>query len=128
MPLSEMAGLFSSLHIGVAPGLIRVKTDPSDRTYLRLIVGSQDPSTTNELKEYVKEQLIDIRSLTPVHSVAPTPASGMPALMGLTAVLMGLILYFSRIHFPQFGIALADITLGPPWPHSEFIHLGRSHD
>ncbi|KAG0560112.1 hypothetical protein KC19_10G155200 [Ceratodon purpureus] len=72
IPLAEMAALFNSLHIGVAPGLdpnvnnivcastfysesaqatlclIRVETDPSDRTQLRLTVGSPDPTTTYE--------------------------------------------------------------------------------
>jgi hypothetical protein len=49
------------------------------------------PDGLCRLKEYIKEQLIDIRPMTPVHPVAPTPAPGMPALTGPAAVLAGLI-------------------------------------
>lgn len=49
------------------------------------------PDGLCRLKEYIKEQLIDIRPMTPVHPVAPTPAPGMPALTGPAAVLEGLI-------------------------------------
>ncbi|ONL92820.1 AP-2 complex subunit alpha-2 [Zea mays] len=72
MPLSEMANLFMSLHLAVAPGLdnnpnnlvacttffseatramlclIRVETDPQDRTQLRLTVASGDQYLTFE--------------------------------------------------------------------------------
>jgi AP-2 complex subunit alpha len=116
MPLPEMAALFNSLHIGVAPGLdpnvnnivcastfysesaqatlclIRVETDPSDRTQLRLTVGSADPTTTYELKEYIKEQLIDVRALAPAPSAVHAPApSAVHGLTGPAAVLAGLI-------------------------------------
>jgi AP-2 complex subunit alpha len=111
MPVSDMGDLFNSLHIGVAPGLdpnvnnivaattffsqagatlclVRVETDPSDRTQMRLTVASQDPNVTYEVKEFIKEQVIDIPfARTP----APTPS---PAVMGLTgpaAALAGLI-------------------------------------
>lgn len=43
------------------------------------------------LKEFIKEQLIHVRSPTPVHAVAPTPAPVMPVLTGPAAVLAGLI-------------------------------------
>ncbi|KAL1557664.1 AP-2 complex subunit alpha-1-like [Salvia divinorum] len=93
MLLAEMANLFSSLHLTVCPGLdpnannlvvsttfysestramlclIRIETDPADRTQLRMTVASGDPALTFELKEFIKEQLISI----PVPSRAPTP-------------------------------------------------------
>ncbi|XP_047981291.1 AP-2 complex subunit alpha-1-like [Salvia hispanica] len=93
MLLAEMANLFSSLHLTVCPGLdpnannlvvsttfysestramlclIRIETDPADRTQLRMTVASGDPTLTFELKEFVKEQLISI----PVPSGAPAP-------------------------------------------------------
>jgi AP-2 complex subunit alpha len=74
MPLPEMANLFMSLHLAVAPGLdnnpnnlvacttffseatramlclIRVETDPQDRTQLRLTVASGDQYLTFEYK------------------------------------------------------------------------------
>jgi len=113
MPLSEMSELFISLHIGVAPGLdpnvnnivaattfysgtaatlclVRVETDPSDRTQMRLTVASEDANTTYELKEFIKEQLMDVPSLT---QPAPIPTAS-PAATGLTgpaAALAGLI-------------------------------------
>ncbi|KAF3794602.1 ALPHA-ADR AP-2 complex subunit alpha-1 [Nymphaea thermarum] len=73
MLLPEMANLFSSFHVVVCPGLdpnpnnlvacttffseatramlclIRVETDPSDRTQLRMTVASGDPALTFEL-------------------------------------------------------------------------------
>jgi AP-2 complex subunit alpha len=68
--------------------LVRVETDPSDRTQMRLTVASQDPNVTYEVKEFIKEQVIDIPfARTP----APIPS---PAVMGLTgpaAALAGLI-------------------------------------
>ncbi|KAJ4979568.1 hypothetical protein NE237_010348 [Protea cynaroides] len=94
LSLPEMANLFNSFHLIVAPGLdpnpnnlaasttfysestramlclIRVETDPSDRTQLRMTVASGDPTLTFELKEFIKEQLISIPTPTPV----PAPA------------------------------------------------------
>ncbi|XP_020093761.1 AP-2 complex subunit alpha-2-like [Ananas comosus] len=94
MSLAEMANLFASLHLAVTPGLdtnpnnlvasttfcsesthamlclIRVETDPSDRTQLRITLASGDPSLTFELKELVKEYLINI----PLTAPAPAPA------------------------------------------------------
>jgi len=100
MPLPEMANLFTSLHLAVAPGLdnnpnnmvacttffseatramlclIRVETDPQDRTQLRLTVASGDQYLTFELKEFIKEHLIDI----PRTQAAPPPAAVQPQL------------------------------------------------
>eukprot|EP00249_Psilotum_nudum_P016111 c25662_g1_i1 orf=510-3545(-) len=110
LPLSEMANLFLKLHIYVAAGLdpnpnnivasttffsevtgptaclVRVETDPSDRTQLRLTVASPDPSTTLELKEYIKEQLLDIPSMP-----QPPPLPASSGLVGPAAALAGLI-------------------------------------
>ncbi|KAL3622861.1 hypothetical protein CASFOL_033469 [Castilleja foliolosa] len=98
MLLAEMANLFNSLHLIVCPGLdpnannlvasttfysestramlclIRVETDPADRTQLRMTIASGDPTLTFELKEFVKEQLVSI----PVSSRAPAPGPPMP--------------------------------------------------
>ncbi|KAL6660266.1 hypothetical protein ACP70R_002388 [Stipagrostis hirtigluma subsp. patula] len=100
MPLAEMANLFVSLHLAVTPGLdnnpnnlvacttffseatramlclIRVETDPQDRTQLRLTVASGDQNLTFELKEFIKEHLIDI----PRTRVAPPAAPVQPQL------------------------------------------------
>ncbi|KAH6793588.1 Adaptor protein complex AP-2 [Perilla frutescens var. hirtella] len=91
MLLAEMANLFNSLHLVVCPGLdpnpnnlvasttfysestramlclMRIETDPADRTQLRMTIASGDPTLTFELKEFIKEQLISI----PVPSRAP---------------------------------------------------------
>ncbi|XP_024401232.1 AP-2 complex subunit alpha-2 isoform X2 [Physcomitrium patens] len=115
MPLIEMANLFNSLHIGVATGLdpnennivsattfysesaqatlclIRVETDPSDRTQLRLTVGSQDLTTTYELMEYIKQQLIDTPPPTMVSPNVPTTIPTNSELTGPAALLNGLI-------------------------------------
>ncbi|KAH9571656.1 hypothetical protein CY35_02G105700 [Sphagnum magellanicum] len=113
MPVSDMGDLFNSLHIGVAPGLdpnvnnivaattfysqagatlclVRVETDPSDRTQMRLTVASQDPNATYELKEFIKEQVIDI-PLAPVPAPAPAPSPAAWGLTGPAAALVGLI-------------------------------------
>ncbi|KAF7121144.1 hypothetical protein RHSIM_Rhsim13G0104500 [Rhododendron simsii] len=92
--LVEMANLFNSFRLIVCPGLdpnannlvasttfysestramlclIRVETDPADRTQLRMTVASGDPTLTYEFKEFVKEQLVSI----PMISGAPSPA------------------------------------------------------
>lgn len=109
LPIFEMSGLFNSIHITVAPGLdpnpnnivagtvfssetrktlclVRVETDPSDRTQLRLTVASSDAVVSLELKELIKEELLDDSSAQPM--LAPTPtASG---LTGPAAALAGL--------------------------------------
>ncbi|XP_078160868.1 AP-2 complex subunit alpha-1-like [Carex rostrata] len=102
MTLPEMANLFMSLHLAVTPGLdtnpnnlvacgtfysestrallclVRVETDPSDRTQLRMTLASGDPALTFELKEFIKEHLINIplamQSSSPVaRPVGPAP-------------------------------------------------------
>ncbi|BBN03404.1 AP-2 complex subunit alpha [Marchantia polymorpha subsp. ruderalis] len=115
LPLPEMADLFTSLHVGVAPGLdpnpnnivaaatfysetggatlclIRVETDPADRTQVRITVATPDPTTSFEFKEFIKEQLIEIPYAA---APPPPPPAPSPASMGLTgpaAVLAGLI-------------------------------------
>ncbi|KAL8496454.1 hypothetical protein ACS0TY_020244 [Phlomoides rotata] len=98
MPLSEMANLFNSLHLIVCPGLdpnannliasttfysestramlclVRIETDPADRTQLRMTIATGDPTLTFELKEFIKEQLIFI----PVPSRVPAPMPPQP--------------------------------------------------
>lgn len=111
MPLAEMADLFIRLHIGVAPGLdpnvnnivaattfysgtaatlclVRVETDPSDRTQMRLTVASEEPNTTYELKELIKEHVMDIPFAPRWTQVATPSAMG---LTGPAAALAGLI-------------------------------------
>ncbi|KAG2670855.1 hypothetical protein I3760_14G106600 [Carya illinoinensis] len=99
MPLVDMANLFNSLRLMVCPGLdpnpnnlvasttfysestqpmlclVRIETDPADRTQLRMTVASGDPTLTFELKEFVKEQLVSIPT---VASYAPMPAPPVP--------------------------------------------------
>ncbi|EFJ34224.1 hypothetical protein SELMODRAFT_230624 [Selaginella moellendorffii] len=112
LPLQEMSDLLGSLHVAIAPGydpnvnnivgaatyfsenptlcLIRIETDPADRTQIRLTVGTPDTSVALELKEYIKERLVDIPS-----GAAPTSLPGMPSpaddLVGPAASLAGLI-------------------------------------
>lgn len=50
--------------------LVRIETDPADRTQLRMTLASGDPTLTFELKEFIKEQLVSI----PTVAQAPTPA------------------------------------------------------
>ncbi|KAI5065138.1 hypothetical protein GOP47_0019833 [Adiantum capillus-veneris] len=109
LTILEMSGLFSSIHITVAPGLdpnpnnivagtvftsearktlclVRIETDPSDRTQLRLTVASSDGVVSLELKEFIKEQLLDDSS-TQQQMVAGPVSSG---LSGPAAALAGL--------------------------------------
>ncbi|RDY08010.1 AP-2 complex subunit alpha-2 [Mucuna pruriens] len=96
LPLLEMANSLNSYHLTVCPGLdpnpnnlvasttfysestramlclIRIETDPADRTQLRMTVASGDPTLTFELKEFIKDQLVSI----PVSArVVPTQAA-----------------------------------------------------
>ncbi|KAL9247388.1 hypothetical protein vseg_020825 [Gypsophila vaccaria] len=111
MSLIEMANLFSSYHLMVCPGLdpnpnnlvvcttfysestkamlclMRIETDPADRTQLRITVASGDPALTFELKEIVKELLIAI----PATTQAPMPTSPVVALTDPGAMLAGLM-------------------------------------
>ncbi|XWS71523.1 hypothetical protein CRYUN_Cryun03dG0145200 [Craigia yunnanensis] len=98
MPLTEMANLLNSFRLMICPGLdpnpnnlvasttfysentramlclIRIETDPADRTQLRMTVASGDPMLTFELKEFIKEQLISI----PTAPRAPGPPAAQP--------------------------------------------------
>ncbi|CAI9105530.1 OLC1v1004467C2 [Oldenlandia corymbosa var. corymbosa] len=119
MALGEMANLFNSYKLMVCPGLdpnpnnlvasstfysestramlclLRIETDPADRTQLRMTVASGDPALTFELKEFVKEQLISIPLATrPPMPVAPQtqPTSvPPPATSDPAALLAGLL-------------------------------------
>ncbi|KAK7262216.1 hypothetical protein RJT34_29779 [Clitoria ternatea] len=92
LPLFEMANLFNNYRLTVCPGLdpnpnnlvasttfysestramlclMRIETDPADRTQLRMTVASGDPTLTFELKEFVKEQLVSIPTATHTHT------------------------------------------------------------
>ncbi|KAK8339048.1 hypothetical protein V6Z12_A08G008300 [Gossypium hirsutum] len=94
MALPEMSNLLHSYRIAISPGLdpnpnnlvasttfysentraivclVRIETDPADRTQLRMTLASGDPTLTFELKEFIKEQLVSI----PTVAQAPTPA------------------------------------------------------
>ncbi|GAV89809.1 Adaptin_N domain-containing protein/Alpha_adaptin_C domain-containing protein/Alpha_adaptinC2 domain-containing protein [Cephalotus follicularis] len=98
LPLLEMANLFNSFRLMVSPGLdpnpnnlvasttfysentramlclLRIETDPADRTQLRMTIASGDPTLTFELKEFIKEQLVYI----PTASHAPAPTATAP--------------------------------------------------
>ncbi|KAL0537854.1 hypothetical protein IC582_026844 [Cucumis melo] len=119
--LLEMANLFNSLRLMVCPGLdpnpnnlvasttfysestqamlclVRIETDPADRTQLRMTVASGDPTVTFELKEFIKEQLISIpvpHSTPPPSAAAPLvaqPAVATPAPTDPGAMLAGLL-------------------------------------
>nr|GMD07981.1 AP-2 complex subunit alpha-1-like [Ipomoea batatas] len=119
MPLLEMTNLFSSLQLMVCPGLdpnannlvvsttfysestramlclIRIETDPADRTQLRMTVASGDPTLTFELKEFVKEQLVSIPTTAPGPAMPapsqPRAASPPPAASDPGALLAGLL-------------------------------------
>ncbi|KAJ9554732.1 hypothetical protein OSB04_009346 [Centaurea solstitialis] len=95
MSLGEMANLFNSLRLMVCPGLdpnasnlvasttfysettramlclVRIETDPADRTQLRMTVASGDATLTFELKEFIKEQLVSI----PTAAKPPVPVA-----------------------------------------------------
>ncbi|CAB4313334.1 unnamed protein product [Prunus armeniaca] len=121
MPLAEMANLLNSLRLMVCPALdpnpnnlvastmfysestramlclVRIETDPADRTQLRMTVSSGDPTLTLELKEFIKEQLCSIPTaprapgpVSPAHPVAQ-PTSPAAALTDPGAMLAGLL-------------------------------------
>ncbi|KAF2936893.1 AP-2 complex subunit alpha-2 [Oryza sativa Japonica Group] len=120
LPLPEIASLFMSLHLAVAPGLdnnpnnlvacttffsettramlclVRIETDPQDRTQLRLTVASGDQYLTFELKEYIKEHLIDIPRVQTASPPVPVQPQLPPAAVPATyndpgAMLAGLL-------------------------------------
>ncbi|EEF34929.1 AP-2 complex subunit alpha, putative [Ricinus communis] len=118
LPLADMASLFNSFRMMISPGLdpnpnnlvasttfysestrqmlclVRIETDPADRTQLRMTVASGDPTLTFELKEFIKEQLVSIptapRGPTPAPPVAQPP-NPVTALTDPGAVLAGLL-------------------------------------
>ncbi|XP_047330023.1 AP-2 complex subunit alpha-1-like isoform X2 [Impatiens glandulifera] len=114
MQLNDMANIFNSFNVMVLPGLdpnpnnlvasttfysettramlalVRIETDPADRTQLRMTVASGDPALTFELKEFIKEQLISIPSIPR----APEPTPTQPPQVDLSdpgALLAGLM-------------------------------------
>ncbi|XP_010278259.1 PREDICTED: AP-2 complex subunit alpha-1-like isoform X2 [Nelumbo nucifera] len=118
LSLPEMANLFNSFQLMVTPGLdpnpnnlvasttfysestramlclIRVETDPSDRTQLRMTVASGDPLLTFELKEFIKEQLVSIPTPSPMPALAPPQVQPTIPATGATdpgAILAGLL-------------------------------------
>ncbi|MED6206027.1 hypothetical protein PIB30_118965 [Stylosanthes scabra] len=122
LPLLEMANLFDSYSLTVSPGLdpnpnnlvasatfcsestramlclLRIETDPADRTQLRMTVASGDPTLTFELKEFIKEKLVSIPTATkkpPQASSTPPPpdqqASDPAALTDPGAMLAALL-------------------------------------
>ncbi|KAM7256730.1 hypothetical protein ACFE04_012471 [Oxalis oulophora] len=98
LPLQEMTNLFNSYRVMVCVGLdpnpnnlvasttfysestramlclVRIETDPSDRTQLRMTVASGDATLTFELKEFIKELLVNI----PIAGPRPPPPASMP--------------------------------------------------
>ncbi|XP_019266498.1 PREDICTED: AP-2 complex subunit alpha-1-like isoform X2 [Nicotiana attenuata] len=121
LPLLEMANLFNSLRLMVCPGLdpnrnnliasttfysestramlclVRIETDPADRTQLRMTVASGDPTLTFELKEFIKEQLVILPTApgAPAPPMPlqpqPQPTSPPPAVSDPGALLAGLL-------------------------------------
>lgn len=97
MPIPELANLFTNLQLAVTSGLdtnpnnlvasttffsdstkamlclIRIETDPSDRSQLRLTIASGDPALTFELKELIKEYMISVPTASPVPTPSPAP-------------------------------------------------------
>ncbi|KAH0660797.1 hypothetical protein KY289_029545 [Solanum tuberosum] len=116
MSLLEMTNLLNSLRLMVCPGLdpnannlvasttfysdstramlclVRIETDPADRTQLRMTVASGDSTLTLELKEFIKEQLIIIPTApTAAAPPVPQPTSPPPPVSDPGALLAGLL-------------------------------------
>ncbi|KAG6761800.1 hypothetical protein POTOM_035036 [Populus tomentosa] len=131
LSLIDMANIFTSSRLAVCPGLdpnpnnliasttfysesirpmlclIRIETDPADRTQLRMTVASGDPTLTFEyvsdvqavchkLKEFIKEQLVSIPTAPPPPAPAPPAApvaqpTNPAALTDPGALLAGLL-------------------------------------
>ncbi|KAJ9540436.1 hypothetical protein OSB04_026942 [Centaurea solstitialis] len=111
MSLGEMANLLNSLRLVVCPGLdpnasnlvatttfysestrallclVRIETDPADRSQLRMTVASRDPTLTFELKEFIKEHLVSI----PTASKPPPVPQPQIAASDPGALLAGLL-------------------------------------
>ncbi|GMH12652.1 hypothetical protein Nepgr_014493 [Nepenthes gracilis] len=99
MTLLEMANLFTNYRLTVLPGLdpnpnnlaacttfcsestramlclVRIETDPADRSQLRMTIASGDPMLTFELKEFIKELLVAILMTSPAPAPTPPPAT-----------------------------------------------------
>ncbi|KAE8697032.1 AP-2 complex subunit alpha-2 [Hibiscus syriacus] len=95
MALPEMANLLHSFRLMISQGLdpnpnnlvastifcsekthgmlclVRIETDPADRTMLRMTLASGDPTLTFELKESIKEHLVSIPTVPPDPPAAP---------------------------------------------------------
>ncbi|XP_047325798.1 AP-2 complex subunit alpha-1-like isoform X2 [Impatiens glandulifera] len=116
LSLIDMANLFYSFNVTVCPGLdpnpnnlvasttfyseitqamlslIRIETDPADRTQLRMTVASGEPALTFELMEFIKEQLITIPSNPrPPPPVVEPPNIPAVSLSDPVAMLAGLM-------------------------------------
>ncbi|XP_022729205.1 AP-2 complex subunit alpha-2-like isoform X2 [Durio zibethinus] len=103
MPLPEMANLLYSFWLMICPGLdpnpnnlvasttfysentramlclIRIETDPADRTQLRITLASGDPTLTFELKEFIKEQMVSMPTAPQAPAAAPpVPPAAQP--------------------------------------------------
>ncbi|KAG9444446.1 hypothetical protein H6P81_015786 [Aristolochia fimbriata] len=118
LSLPEMANLFNSFQLSVAPGLdpnpnnlvasttffsestramvclVRIETDPSDRTQLRMTVASGDATLTFEMKEFIKDHLVTIPTAPPAPLPAASqvqPAVSPTALTDPGALLVGLL-------------------------------------
>jgi AP-2 complex subunit alpha len=101
--IDEMTNLFNSFRVMVCPGLdpnpnnlvasttfysestramlclVRVETDPADRTQLRMTVASGDLTLTFELKEFIKEQLVSIPLAPRAPTATPPPPFQPPS-------------------------------------------------
>jgi len=55
--------------------LVRIETDPADRTQLRMTVASGDPTLTFEMKEFIKDQLVSIPAIATRVPTQPAPTS-----------------------------------------------------
>ncbi|PWA67044.1 alpha-adaptin [Artemisia annua] len=72
--------------------LVRIETDPADRTQLRMTVASGDPALTFELKEFIKEHLVIIPTTAKPPAPAPQAATTPPiASSDPGALLAGLL-------------------------------------
>ncbi|GBG79355.1 hypothetical protein CBR_g29503 [Chara braunii] len=119
LPMAAFEELLTSLKIGVIPGmdpnknnvvaasalyaqsgntlcLIRIETDPTDRTQLRLTVASQDGAATSAMREYIVSNIVDkAREPTVGPSAAEAAAAAPQSAAGtndILAELAGLVM------------------------------------